>query len=78
MRRFNTQNPYNTFESILNLHTGSNRSLGKGSGWIGRVGETVYLRQAATGVGSGEAERWQPTYRMVTMQRLLAEMGRLA
>jgi hypothetical protein len=77
MRRFNTQNPYNTFESILNLHTGSNRSLGKGEGWIGRVGETVYLRQASTEQESGEALHWQPTYRMPTMQRLLEEMGQL-
>jgi hypothetical protein len=78
MRRFNTQNPYNTFESILHLHMGSNRALSQGEGWIARVGERVYLRQASTEYGSNELLRWQPTFRMAVMGKLLAELGQLS
>ncbi len=75
MRRFNTQNPYNTFESILNLHTTSQRAASKGEGWIARAGETVFLRQASTDVAGAHADAWQPSFRIDSMAELCSELG---
>ena len=77
MHRFNTQNRYNIFESVLNLHTGSHRALGRGDGWISRAGETIYLRHAIAELAGLETERWQPTFRLNSATQFLTELGRL-
>lgn len=78
VRRMNTSNRYHTFESILFLHEQAQRILGRREGWIGREGESVFLRHSGYERRGLEATQWAPGYRMGTLVQLLEDVGQLS
>jgi hypothetical protein len=73
MKRLNTQNMYNVFESVLALHTLSQQTLSQGNGWLVRQGEAVYLRSRGVDVPEDELQ-WRPTFRFAALDLLLSEL----
>jgi hypothetical protein len=73
MKRLNTQNMYNVFESVLTLHTMAQQALSQGNGWLARQGEAVFLRGPAIELAPGEL-RWEPQLRFGAVDALLDDL----